>query len=85
MGVGVDVIESEGKGGAAGFGGDAGLRAGADGAEEVFELEAEGLAFGDVGLGEGEAGGGVFTVGGRGPGWDALAAAAVGAERAEEL
>ena len=51
--------ESKRKSGATGFGGNAGLRAVADGVEEVFKLKAKGFAFGDVGLGEGEAGGGV--------------------------
>jgi hypothetical protein len=46
--VGGDAVvdfEGEGEGGAAGFGWDAGWCAGADGVEEVFELEAKGFAF----------------------------------------
>jgi hypothetical protein len=69
--VGVDgdlLVDGEGKRerGATCFRGDAGLRSGADGVEKVFELEAEGFAFGDVGAGEGEAGGGVYDGGERG-------------------
>ncbi len=63
MGVGGDLLvdlEGQGESGAAGFGGDAGRRAVADGVEEVFEFEAQGLGLGDVGLGEGEPGGGVL-------------------------
>ncbi len=56
-------FEGQGEGGAAGFGGDARLGAGADGVEEVFEFEAKGFAFGDAGLGEVEAGGGMLRVG----------------------
>lgn len=51
VGVGGDLgvdFEGEGEGGPAGLGGDAGLGAGADGVEEVFELEAEG--FGVLGV-----------------------------------
>ncbi len=62
VGVGGDLgvdFEGEGESGAAGGGGHAGLGAVADGVEEVFKLEAKGFAFGDVGPGEGEAGGGV--------------------------
>ena len=40
------------------FGGNAGLRAVAYGMEKIFKLKAKRFAFGDVGLGEGEAGGG---------------------------
>ena len=67
MGVGCDLlVDSEGKRESCttGLGWDAGLRAVANGVEEVFELKAEGFAFGDVGLGEGEAGGGVVVCGG---------------------
>ncbi len=53
-------FKSEGEGSETGFGGDTGLRSVADGVEEVEEFEAEGLGAGDVGLGEGEAGGGVL-------------------------
>ncbi len=67
MGVGGDLLvdfEGESEGGSACFGGDAGGCARADGVEEVFQLEAKRFAFGDVGFGEGEAGGGVgFLVG----------------------
>lgn len=69
MGVGGDLLvdgESQRECGATCFGGDAGLRAGADGVEKVFELKAEGFAFGDVGFGEGESGGGVYDCGERG-------------------
>ncbi len=59
--------ESEGKSFATCLSGNAGLRAVAHGVEEVFKLKAKGFAFGDVGLGEGEAGGGV--VGGCGGVW----------------
>ena len=44
---------------AACLGGNAGLRAGAHGIQEVFKLKAKGFAFGYVRLGEGVAGGGV--------------------------
>jgi len=37
-----------------------------DGVEKVFKLKAKGFAFGDVGLGEGEAGGGVYDCSERG-------------------
>ncbi len=52
-------FEGQGEGGAAGFGGDAGRGAVTDGVEKVFKLKAEGFAFGDVGFGERESGGGV--------------------------
>ena len=52
------------------------MRACADGVEKVFKLKAKGFAFGDVGPGEGEAGGGVHDcsewgrlVGGSGVVW----------------
>jgi len=41
------------------------LRSGSNGVEKVFEFKAEGFAFGDVRLGEGEPGGGVVGVGRR--------------------
>ncbi len=69
MGVGGDLVidgESECESGTTCLGGNAGLRAGAHGVEEVFKLKAKGFAFGDVRVGEGEACGGVLTVGGRG-------------------
>ena len=73
MGVRGDLVvdgESECKSFAACLRGNAGLCARANGIEEVFELEAKGFAFGDVGLGEGEAGGGVVGGCGRGGGGD---------------
>lgn len=55
MGVRGDLLidcESKRESCATGFGWDAGLRARADSVEEVFELKAEGFAFGDVGFGK---------------------------------
>ncbi len=52
-------VDLEGEGGAAGLGVDAGLGAGLNGVEEVFEFQAKGFAFGDAGFGEVEAGGGM--------------------------
>jgi len=58
--------ESECKSFATCLSGNAGLCACAHSIQEVFKLEAKGFAFGDVRLGEGEAGSGVVGVGGRG-------------------
>ena len=66
LGVVGDVVvdlECECEGGAAGFAGDAWRGAVLHGMEEVFYFEAQGFAFGDVGLGEGEACGGMRRVG----------------------
>ena len=48
------------------LGGNARLCAGAHGVKEVFELKTKGFAFGDIGLQEGEAGGGMRSAGGQG-------------------
>ncbi len=56
--LGVD-LEGQSEGGAAGFGGNAGLCAVAYGVEEVFKFEAERFAFRDAGLLHGQAGGGM--------------------------
>ncbi len=69
MGVRGDLVvdgESQSESFATCLGGDAGLRAVANGVEKIFKLEAKGFAFGDVRFGEGEACGGVLTGGGRG-------------------
>lgn len=71
MGVRGDLIvdgESQSESFATCLSGDAGLRAGANGVQEIYELKAKGFAFGDVRLGEGEACGGVVGVCGRGGG-----------------
>lgn len=58
--------ESKRESGTTGFGWHAGLCAGANGVKKVFDLKAKGFAFGDVGPGEGEAGGGVYDASERG-------------------
>jgi hypothetical protein len=62
LGVGGDRfvnVQGEGEGLASGLRGDAGWGAGTDGAEKVFEFEAEGFGSGRGERFEGEAGGGV--------------------------
>lgn len=52
-------FQGQSQGFAGGLRGNAGRRAGSDGVEKVFELEAQGFGSGEIGFIEGEAGGGV--------------------------